>query len=72
MGGLAFDLEVEPADAFPRGLEAAVGQRRLEHQDVGTLRRQLLDQAARRRAADLLVRGEQAPRPAAASDFQFS
>ena len=38
VGGLPFDLEMEPADALPRGLEPAVGQRRLEHQDVGTLR----------------------------------
>ena len=32
VGGLAFDVEMEPADALPRGLEPAIGQCRLEHQ----------------------------------------
>ena len=41
VGRLAFDLEMETADPFPRGLEPAVGQGRLEHQGIGTVDREL-------------------------------
>ena len=67
VGGLAFDLEMEPAHALPRGLEPAVGQGRLEHQRISTINCQLLDEPARRGAADFLVRSEQHPDGPAAS-----
>ena len=66
--GLALDLDREPAHPLARGLEAAVGQRRLENQDVLAVAGQRLDQGSRAGTADLLVRGEQErSRDAAAS-----
>ena len=47
VGRLALDLDREPAHSLPRGLEAAVGQRRLENQDI----RALAGQTPRSRAA---------------------
>ena len=67
MGRAAFHLHVEAPDPFPRGDDLAAFARRLGDEHVGRAAGEILDQPARRRAADLLVRREQedqrAPRP---------
>ena len=59
--GPTLDVELEPAHPFPRRLETAVRERRLEYEDIRALPRDFFNQRARRRAADLLVRREQYP-----------
>ena len=61
MGSLPLDLEAEPANSFSRRLQTTISESRLQHQDIGGLSRQVLDQSARVGTADLLVGGEQDP-----------
>ena len=44
VSSLALDREMEPAHALPRGLEPAVGQCGLEHQDVRTINGERFDE----------------------------
>ncbi len=59
MGGTAFHMHLEAADALARGDDLAAVARRLGDERTGCAAGEILDQRPRRRAADLLVRRHQ-------------